>query len=169
MRLYSYITEAQVKGTIVIKKPSECTKDEILDFFEMVDEANEAYISKGDVKKHGFLLGFFYADEGLVAVSAIKKPYRNDAFEYSGAEEDPDDYPYEMGWSYTLPKYQAKGIMYDLNNALLDKVKNHGVFATVRVDNIPSQKGLAKKGFRRVGEAMDYSVFDIYLMVRDAK
>jgi len=154
-------------ANIVIKPVSDCSKEEINMFFDMVDDANEAYISKSDVKRYGKLLGFYYIDDDLAAVSAIKKPYRRrNTFENANVTEDPNDYPYELGWSYTKPEYQRQGISYKLSMTLIKKI-NTGVFATVRTTNNESIKNLIKRGFRKIGDPMDVGVFSIFLFIRE--
>lgn len=164
MRLLHYINESSINGEIIIKKPSKCTKDEINTFYDLVREAGHAFPSLNDIKKKAFLLGFYYLGNEIIAISSLKIPYRiDDVFDEAGV--DSTGYKYEMGWSYTIPEYQAKGIMFDLNMALLNKVQGK-VFATVRVNNEPSIKGLIKKGFVKVGNEWQGMVTKLALYVR---
>lgn len=169
MRLHYYLVESQ-QITIDIKPIAKCTKEEIDAFFLMVDEAGQSYSSRSDILENGIYLGFAYISNLIAGVAAIKEPYRKDdvfdAAEIDPDECDADDYDYELGWAYTDPKYQKKGINTMLYKALLNKVKGHGVFATVRSNNLASINGLKKMGFVQIGKEVDMSVFDIVLLVK---
>ena len=168
MRLRNYLTE-EVKPFIVIKTPQQCDEIELDNFVEMIEEQDEAgSISERDIKKYGAFLAFAYIDGDLASVSSIKKPYRAEIFEYADVPDDidPDDYPYELGWSYTKPEYQRKGLNYKLWLELEKKIKGKGIFATARVYNKASLATLKKKGFKIIGEPVNMSVFDIHLLIR---
>ena len=165
MRYQAFLNEENNNG-IVIKKPLECTEDELDIFYDMVIDADQSYPSEGDLKGKGVYLGFYYKDDEVIAISAIKKPYRSKTV-FEMAPEEAKNYKYEMGWSYTLPEHQSKGIMHQLNTTLLNKVKGSGVFSTVRIDNKFSIKGLEKLGFTMLGPKIDGMVTNLYLMVKN--
>lgn len=165
MRLKLYISESEA-GKMVIKRVEDCSRREIKDFYSLVDAGNEAYISLGDVRSHGILLGFYYINNELASVSALKDDDRKDGiFNASGTDEDPDNYDYEIGWSYTLPKYRRLGLNNKLYTALEDQVDGK-IYQTIRTTNAGSLGSAKKNGYRIVGDEIDVGVFNIYLLVK---
>jgi GNAT superfamily N-acetyltransferase len=165
MRLNLFLNEAEL-GKLLVKHSSEMTKKEYKDFYVLVDEGGQAYVTLSSIKKYGKLFAFYYIDDELASVAAIKDDHRKeDIFDASETEEDPDDYKYEIGWFYTKPEYRKLGLNTRLFKALWDRV-NHGLFMTIRINNKESLSNAKKYGFKKTGVPIDAGVFDIVLLVK---
>jgi RimJ/RimL family protein N-acetyltransferase len=86
-------------------------------------------------------------------------------FDRAGVPELSDDYPYEVGFSFTDPSSRGKGYNTKLKKALFAKVHNRGIYATIRVNNVASITVNKKLGFKTVGEPYSGIVTDVQLMV----
>lgn len=67
--------------------------------------------------------------------------------------------------SITLPQFRGKGVYRRMNRALLEKLRNEGYrycYAYVEADNIPSQRGIIKIGFKQVGRSWRIRLFYHY-------
>ena len=168
MRLLDYIIEKDENVRVVIKKPSECTPDEKKKFLELVltGGQNVASYVKASFRKLVWI-GLLYEGEEIKAVSSIKTGRSELIFDAAGAEEDADDYPYEVGFSYTSESSRGMGYNQKLKKELFKKVGNKGIYATIRVNNKESAAVNIKLGFRKAGEPYEGVEVPVQLWVLD--
>lgn len=62
------------------------------------------------------------------------------------------NYVYELGYSFTKPKYRTTGISIKLHCKLFALI-NQPLFATVREDNRVANIGLSRLGFVQLGQS----------------
>jgi ribosomal protein S18 acetylase RimI-like enzyme len=138
----------------VVKKPIECSSEEL-------ELAKKLVLAGKQVAADGLderlmkckALGFFYADNELVGVSAIKEK-REESVKRTQkkAKIKGKEIPtLELGYSYTKPEFRGQGINKKLNDELLELVANKKIYATT--DNDTLRKYLATKGFKKIGES----------------
>lgn len=166
MRLTHYLNEQNNINTF-IKKPKECTPEEKKSFIDLVTSGNQntpAHVRSSFNKL--VWVGLLYEDGIIRAVSSLKKG-NPDIFERAQSEDDPDDYPYEVGFSFTDPDSRGKGFNKTLKKELFDKVGNKGIYATIRVTNKESIVVNTKLGFRKSGIPYKGIVTDVQLWVLD--
>jgi RimJ/RimL family protein N-acetyltransferase len=166
MRFQNYITE-QSNIKVFIKKPSDCSKEEKRNFIELVVSGNQNTPShvRNSFNKLVWV-GLLYEDDEIKAVSSLKKG-DPDIFDRAESEEDPKDYPYEVGFSFTDHNSRGKGFNKILKKELFDKVGNRGIYATIRVTNKESMAVNTKIGFRPVGKPWKGIATDVQLWVLD--
>ena len=64
-----------------------------------------------------------------------------------------NDFNLELGYCYTEPTFQGKGISTNIVALLLEKSAKNGVIATTEIQNDnPMKKILLKQGFRQFGK-----------------
>ena len=142
---------------IIIKRPRDCSKDEQLSFKHLVVEG-------GQVKPEGLdrkiseckFLGFCYVGNELASIAAIKtkdESYFNGLCEKASAEL-PDKSPtLELGYCFTNHHHRGKKYNSRVNDALLEKIKGHEVFATTAHDSMHSY--FVIRNFKKVGKPYD--------------
>ena len=140
-----------------IKKPSECSEEEIENFCRLLLMQKNGRIGKSRFKemiKRAELLAFHHEDGNLVGILALKRPgekYRKNVFEKAGVPEEAEKYSLEIGWAFTVEKYRNMGIFSSLNEKLLAASGSRNIFATTRADNLPVQRILKTNGFKKTG------------------
>ena len=158
-----YITESTVK--ILIKKPSDCTPKEKETFISLVVSGDQnAPARVKNSFNHLIWVGLLYEGDEIKAVSSLKEG-NFEPFEMAGVENEIDNYPYEVGFSFTDPSSRGKGYNGQLKKKLFDKVNNKGIYATVRVNNKESLAVNKKLGFKPLGQPYEGLVTDVQLMV----
>lgn len=139
----------------VIKKPSECSLQELEDFAELVIEGGQvARAGLENRMRRAKLLAFGYEDGKLVGVVAIKKAswfYVRDVFGKANEPDQAVDYRYELGWGFTLPDYRRRGITTELSQMLMDNSRDCNLFGTTGTGNEASKRILEKYGFEMCG------------------
>jgi GNAT superfamily N-acetyltransferase len=137
---------------IVIKKPSQCSPEEIREFYNLVAAGGEYSLSalSYGIKKSP-LLGFYFDNGDIVSVAAIKTDEYKDFYFDQANVSGKRDYKYELGWFYTLSDYRGQGLSSKLAEKLLNKIKSKKIFATTRINNIAMIKILERNGFTRLG------------------
>ena len=139
-----------------IKKPSECTAQELTAFEAMVrkgNEVNPAGLSKR-IQNAAFLMFIFEDDSSLIGVSALKHPnpgYREDAFTRARSELHPDDYGLELGWIFVAESHRGRGLSRELVERLVTCAETDRIYATTREDNLPMQRTNKRCGFHLEG------------------
>jgi hypothetical protein len=144
------------KENIIVKSPNKCTKKELNSFANLVNSGGQLShkLNKDDIKEFGHLLSFYYENNKLLSVSALKIPnkeYKEKVFKEANAENLMNKYKYESGWSYTIPEARGKGLIVKLMEGLLKKTKN-GVYATTRISNKAIEKVMEKMKFKKIGK-----------------
>lgn len=163
LRLNRYITESTVK--IFIKKPNDCSKEEKQSFIDLVvsgDQNTPSHVRNSF--KRLIWVGLLYEDDEIKAVSSLKQG-NFEPFDKAGVEEEADNYPYEVGFSFTDPSSRGKGYNKLLKKKLFDKVGNKGIYATIRVTNKESMIVNTKLGFEPLGQPYKGIVTNVQLMV----
>lgn len=139
-----------------IKKPSECSEEEIENFYQLVIEGDQVDIyGLRDRIKRAALLAFHYEGSTLAGIVAVKRPYevyKEKVFQKAGVSQKTNEYNLEMGWAFTISEYREKNICSGLTRKLVSEFKSQNIFATVRTDNLATQKILARNGFEKIGE-----------------
>jgi GNAT superfamily N-acetyltransferase len=154
-------------GRLEIRKPAECTKTEKENFAALVNESDEVDPDRlAERIERAESLAFYYLNDRLVAVGALKnrKPeYRRKVFAKAGSDNEPEDFPLELGWLYTAKEARGKGLAKNIIAALIENAAGDRIFATTRSNNLPIHKLFEKTGFRRSGTSYgsgrgDYSL-----------
>jgi RimJ/RimL family protein N-acetyltransferase len=168
MRLINYIIESDNNLEVFIKKPSECTPEERKRFLDLVNSGgqNVASYVKASFKKLVWV-GFLYVGEEIKAVTSIKTGRNEMIFDAADAEEDFNDYPYEIGFSYTSEDSRGLGYNTILKKAIFKKVGNKGIYATIRVNNTASAIVNQRLGFRKAGVPYEGVDVPVQLWVLD--
>lgn len=139
---------------MTIKSPSDCTKDELENFRNLVLEGGQVTSNGLETRiKNCQSLGFYYVDNELVGISAIKrKPKEVVRRTLVKANIESEDVPtLELGYSYTRPKFRRRGINRKLNDELLHQTTGERVYATT--DNDIMREYLTTKGFKKIGDS----------------
>lgn len=139
---------------IIVKSPLDCTTEELENFRNLVLEGRQV-TSKGlETRiKNCQALAFYYTDNELVGISAIKRKSseivkRTQLKANIKSENIPT---LELGYSYTKQKFRGKGINKKLNDQLLQLTTGEKVYATT--DNDTMRKYLTDKGFKKQGDS----------------
>jgi predicted GNAT family N-acyltransferase len=140
----------------IIKKPKECSKQELDEFIGLVVEGGQVNNHGiGDRVRDSFLLGFVYSAEmKMIAIAAVKKPsetYKSEVFRKAKTLENPTIYFFELGWIYVSNSFRGQGISRNLCSELLIDIKQ-SIFATTACDNAPMQRILMNLGFEKSGQ-----------------
>ena len=149
MRFKNYLTE-NIKENIFIKKPKDCSIDELNRYVKLISLYGDHSISKSDLKRAN-LLGFYYKNDEIISLCAIKNPNKSYVIDIFDAANVSNTINQEMGWALTLPNHRGKGYITKLRHEILKQVKGK-VFATTRDNNIGSQKTLERQGFKQTGD-----------------
>lgn len=156
--------------SVIVKPANQCGSDELHQFETLAKSSGE--VAHGGLSgriRNAELLGFYLAGGEIASIAAIKVPeaqYRTDVFVKSGKSEEQSKYSFEYGWAYTIGTYRKKGFSYSLATQLLASRPDHGIFATVRVGNIPARGLLHKLGFVELGNVYQGREEAIQVFVR---
>jgi RimJ/RimL family protein N-acetyltransferase len=165
MRLSNFVFEQNMGVRIVIQRPYQCSKEEKDTFINLVLSGKQNtemhVVSSFD---NLVWVGILYEDGIIRAVSSLKDG-DEELFYRAGVPDLADDYPYEVGFSFTDPTSRGKGFNTKLKKALFAKVGNRGIYATIRVNNTASLAVNKKLGFKNVGTPYRGLVTDVQLMV----
>ncbi len=159
-----------------IKKPSECSPQELADFKALALLDRETFEKGLDEKITGAeWLGLHYERDKLVAVAGLQRPvegYKKGVFKKAGAESSAEDFAFEFCWAYTRDDYRGRGFCSELLQGILEQAGNSNMFAIVRSNNKRMADILQKQGF--VLEGFPYSrrahryTFQLYLRAAPA-
>lgn len=146
-----------------IKKPSECSKQEVENFFDLVKKGDEVQTHglKGLIDKAIFL-AFHYEKSALVGVVGLKQPnksYKDKIFRKAGVPQESDNYDYEIGWAFTEIEYRGHRICPNLVDKLISKSPSQNIYATTKNESmkkILKRKGFKKNGHKYNGKRGDY-------------
>lgn len=154
--------------TLIIKKPSDCTKKELNEFEDLLIEA-------GEVEPKGAHERIQIADKLVliskkecVAIGAIKKPgkaYRDKIFKKSGSSENKNIFNKELGWFYVKPPERGNGIGEKLIKACLEEIGKEACYATTRSNNEAMHYLLNKYSFEQTGKEYNSDRGDYQLKI----
>lgn len=140
---------------IIIKQPSQCSKQELKDFYDLMVQSGEVTLTGLETRiKKSYQLGFIYIDNELACIAALKNPsasYRWKITTKSNVVLLKDKFPYELGWIFTSQKHRGKNLSFILCETLLRKTSS-GVFATTNDQNSAMKHILNKLKFKHVGD-----------------
>jgi hypothetical protein len=139
---------------MTIKKPSDCTKEELEGFKNLVLAGGQVTANGLETRiKNCKVLGFYYVDNRLVGVSAIKQKDKEIVKRTRNkAKVKTDGIPtLELGYSFTNPDFRGQGINKKLNDGLLKVIVSEKIYATT--DNDTMRKYLTDNGFKKAGES----------------
>lgn len=152
-----------------IKEPSECSKEEMEKFYQLVLKSGEVEISglRNRIKR-AKLLAFHYEEDTIVGIAALKRPnepYKKRIFRKAGVSEESVGYNLEIGWAFTMCEYRGKGICSGLVQKILDAYGRQSIFATTKTDNSSMQRVLEKNGFQKTGKPYEGRFDGYYLQL----
>jgi len=154
----------------VIKKPKECSEQELKDFYDFIVRGGE--VNPGGLEnriKKAYLLGFCYNKNELVSISALKQAnvlYRDRVFKSSRLSGNlAHEYTIESGWYFTKPDYRRQGISLHLLQEMLRSADEEKIFATVRTENKAARSLVKKEGFKQAGIPFKSSRGDYFLQL----
>lgn len=139
---------------IVIKKPSDCSPEELQSFESLVRLSGQVWTDGlMDRIKSCVLLGFCYKDSELVSISAIKS--KNAEYVRKQIFKTTSDYSgiissLELGYCFTAEQHRGSGYNSKLNDALLERLNGESVFATT--GNLAMQHYFESRGFDKIGK-----------------
>ncbi|HEK20310.1 MAG TPA: GNAT family N-acetyltransferase [Bacteroidetes bacterium] len=138
-----------------LKEYGQLTQDEIGQITRMLSDGGEVNVQTlterlKAIKK----LAFFENNGHVIAIAAVKKPlanYRNGVFAKAQLPGDAQDFDYELGYLYTLPRARGKKLSSKLTAALLREFDGEKIYATTRMSNIGVHFLLEKMSFECKG------------------
>lgn len=137
-----------------IKRPRDCTKDELKQFYKLVAEGGQVNTEGLDKKiLECKFLGFCYVGEELASIAAIKiKPSDQISQIFTKAKaRKTDNLPIlELGYCFTNHHHRGKKYNSTLNDKVLEKIQDKNVFATT--GNPIMIHYFEDRGFKLVGE-----------------
>jgi len=126
---------------IRILNPGECRAREIKAFCDLVSMGEQVPLAGLSIRvRNAHLLAFAYYADKLVAVTAVKNPtiaYRNGVFNKAGVVDLAVNYPYEIGYAFTIEDYRGRGLHQELLNGLIGKIGSQNCYATTKAENVP--------------------------------
>jgi len=143
--------------TITIKKPSECSPQELNDFSAFV--AKHGQVEKDVLRDRiegALCLVQLIRDCALIGTAALKSPSagsRGTAANGAGVELDEKRLPYELGYVAVAAPEEGKDFSHCLVAAALTRAEKKGVYATTDVKRIAMQTALKARSFVEVGNA----------------
>lgn len=140
---------------MTIKKPIDCSKEELELFMNLVLEGGQVDPDGLEERiKNCRLLGFYFNDKKeLVGVSALKSKTSNSvkAIKAKAKVTDKIIPEVELGYSVTKKEFRGQGINKIINDKLLEEAKDEKIYATT--DNDTMRKYLSEKGFIKKGSS----------------
>lgn len=147
----------KLETTIQLKKPADCSKPEIEDFYHLA-------LTGGEVEPEGLtgrigraeFLAFLHQDEHLIGIGALKNQrpdYVKDAFSNAGCRELQGDIRRELGWVVVAPDHEGRGHSKTIVGALLVTAQGAPLYATSNTKRVAMHRTLARFGFKREGDA----------------
>jgi RimJ/RimL family protein N-acetyltransferase len=139
-----------------IKRPSECSQQELEAFEALVRKGEEVALEglSGRIIKAAFLVFLTELDGSLVGVSALKHPnpgYRRGVFQKSNSSLNPEDYDFELGWIFVAEPHRGQGLSHTLVEKLLLYAGAKKIYATTRESNLPMRHTNQRFGFKLEG------------------
>jgi GNAT superfamily N-acetyltransferase len=106
--------------------------------------------------KRAECLVLLYTDlNELAGVAAVKRPnetYRRNVFRKANSPENPDRYPYEIGWVVVREGFRGLRLSHVLLEAALEFVGKTKIYVTTRTDNEPMLRTNKRCGLHASGE-----------------
>lgn len=160
--MYSYFDSEYMKSDgiienhkIEIKPPAKCNNQKIVSFCSLVEKGEEVNINTlEDGVRRARFLGFYYIDDKLVGVAALKNAnpdYQNSVFERAGKPEFAKKFRYEIGYAFTDDKYRCMCICRNIIRHLIAREESENIFSTARSSNIAMGEILIKLKFKKIG------------------
>lgn len=144
-------------AAVIVKKPSDCSAEELAAFKQLVLAGGEVgKVGLEVLIKAAICLVFHYTEnQELAGIGALKAPrnsYKDKVFKRAKSSENAADFPYELGWLFVVEKFRGQGLSRELAEAALKLAGGKGVYATTRVDNCPMCRTNTRLEFKRSGE-----------------
>lgn len=139
---------------VVVKKPSECTPDELNTFQKLVEEGGEVTPHRLRERIEQAAALVFINDSGCIAVGSIKQPnnsYKEDVFAKAGVAKESKFFNYELGWLYVKPEARGVGLGHRLMRAVIAYLGGTSCYATTRENNDSMRHLLSQYNFTRLG------------------
>ena len=140
----------------VLKRPSECSDQELEAFEQLVVKGGEVNPKGlGQRIRRAERLVFHFTDKHqLIGVGALKVPsttYKHKVFKRSRSRENPNEFDFELGWVFVDKHFRGQRLSRLLVGTLLQVTKGKNVYATTKKDNEPMQKTNLRLGLKRAG------------------
>ncbi|CDH47672.1 DEAD/DEAH box helicase [Candidatus Contendibacter odensensis] len=140
-----------------IKSPVDYTSMQLKLFANQVRQGGKVIHEGLETRiSHAKLLAFAHKGSKLIGVAALKNPdphYREEVFNSTGSELNPDRFAFELGWIFVKPSFRRGGVSKAMTTALMTRVTTQAIFVTVQSNNIPMIWVLSQLGFRQEGRA----------------
>jgi GNAT superfamily N-acetyltransferase len=153
---------------LVVKKPSECSENELNSFEDLVKKGGEVAVAglRNLIKKAKYLIFLFENDRILAGIAALKEPnigYKKKVFKKAGSPENPDEFTFEAGWIYVEEKFRAQRYSRLLLEEVLRVGGNRHIYATTRENNEAMKRtnlhyGLEQSGHSYASEEGNYNL-----------
>jgi len=159
---------------VIVKKPRECSGNELQDFIALVRAGGEVAPSGLETRvQTAALLVFLTEGQRLLGIAALKLPssnYRRSVSEKAGVSLETSAFPYEIGWVYVIPSARSAGFSRKLVSAAVTAACGKGMFATSRTDNVRIHRTLEHFRFVSSGRpyASDRGNYQVQLFIRHA-
>jgi GNAT superfamily N-acetyltransferase len=140
---------------IEVKRPQNCTQNELADFADLVLVGGEVIREGLDGRiQDAYALFFLREASSLLGIAALKNPsarYRGSVFKKACATESALHYPLELGWVFVVPSARGRRLSRRLVDAVVMHAAQRQIFATSRVDNTAMHASLIDVSFVKHG------------------
>jgi hypothetical protein len=142
-----------------IKKYPEFSENDIIQIEQLIIAGGEVDPKTLPARlKDAQSIAVIRDEETIVAVAAIKKPlvrYRNGVFTKATVTTLAKEYPLELGYVSTKPRYQGFKLASRLCSQLVEQFGETPLFSTTRTSNLPMMFVLSKLGFAINGKEFE--------------
>jgi predicted GNAT family N-acyltransferase len=153
---------------LVIKKPSECSENELDSFENLIKKGGEVAVAglRNRIRKAQWLIFLFEDDKILAGIAALKEPnigYKKKVFKKAESHENPDEFIFEVGWIYVEKQFRERKYSRLLLEEALKAAGNKNVYATTRENNEAMKRtnlryGLEQSGHPYASEEGNYNL-----------
>jgi GNAT superfamily N-acetyltransferase len=150
------VARRNIMINIVVKKPSDCSENELNSFEILVKKGGEVAAEglRGRIKKAKWLIFLFENATTLAGVAALKSPnknYKHSVFMKAESQEDPKEFTFEAGWIYVEEQFRGRKYSRQLLEKILKLAGDNHVYATTRENNKFMRHTNSRCGFKQSG------------------
>lgn len=140
---------------LYLKKYSELSQIEIIQIKSLIIEGDEVNANTlSERLSNAERISFYVENEEVISTASIKIPtanYKKDTFINSKANEDFDNFEFELGYISTNINFRGQKLASKLCKELCALYSNHNIFSTTRIDNEPMKSILSQNNFKEIG------------------